>query len=98
MTIRPEQCPRFDTCSAAVCPLDERKAVHLSGDRVCYYLTASGKPGAEERFQDDPIFEACKAKLPVIAARHPEIRRRVEAAARTGFRGKNLIGKAADAA
>jgi hypothetical protein len=42
-------CPRYDRCSAPICPLDPawRKRTHLSEDRVCRWLTELAKPGGE---------------------------------------------------
>jgi hypothetical protein len=88
-----DRCPRFHTCNAAVCPLESTLAAHLPGDRVCYYLLASGKAGADERFQDDPVFADCRDRLPEVAYYYPEIRRAVDRAAQSGFRGGNLIDR-----
>lgn len=87
----PERCPRFHSCSAAICPLDATLAAHLPGEPVCFYLRASGKEGAAERFRDDPVFAACLARLPVITGRSPDIRRRVKLAAGSGFKGGHLV-------
>ncbi len=40
-------CPRFDHCSAPICPLDPdwRKRPHLKGERICAYITVYSKPG-----------------------------------------------------
>lgn len=42
-----EQCPKFDSCSAPICPLDpdwsERK--HIKDEPVCYYLREWAKHG-----------------------------------------------------
>ena len=94
----PEQCPRFHSCSAAICPLASTLAAHLPGEPVCFYLRASGKQGAAERFRDDPVFAACLARLPVITAKSPDIRRRVELAARSGFKGGHLVRSTAETA
>ena len=93
---KPEECSKFYTCSAPICPLDPKwpRAVHLGGERVCFYLLASGKEGAEERFRDDPIFAACRIALPLVVARHPVIGRVVERAAKSPFRKCNLPGRA----
>ena len=39
-------CPKFDGCSAPICPLDPEmeKRTHLEGERVCFYLTEFAKP------------------------------------------------------
>lgn len=46
-------CPRWESCSAPVCPLDPiwRQVPHLRGDRVCAYLTERAKPGGEARLR-----------------------------------------------
>ena len=50
-------CPKFDSCSAPVCPLDPAwQNIHqLKGERVCYYLTEYSKPAAR------PILEEALA-------------------------------------
>jgi len=39
-------CPRFDACSAPLCPLDRdlRKRSHLKNERICHYITLYSKP------------------------------------------------------
>jgi hypothetical protein len=90
--MQPTDCSRFYDCNAAVCPLDPRwrSAVHLSGEKVCYYLLNSGKVGSEERFKDDPVMAAVRVALPLVCEKRPVIARTVERAARTGFRKPNL--------
>jgi hypothetical protein len=46
-------CPRYDTCSAPICPLDPdwRRRSHLPGERVCVWLTELSKPCGEERIR-----------------------------------------------
>lgn len=52
MSTRPEDCPRYDRCSANVCPLDAdwHKRRHVRGDETCFFLTESAKPNAVENF------------------------------------------------
>src|SRR5262245_36518054 len=88
-TLQPAECPQ--TCNAPVCPLDPVPTVHLGGEPVCYYLRNSGKPGAGERFTEDPVFAACLARLPEISTQYPDIDRAVERAAKTGFLGGHLV-------
>ena len=40
-----EECKKFDSCSAPICPLDldYKIRVHLRGDRVCLYLREYAK-------------------------------------------------------
>ena len=53
MTARtPQDCPRYNRCSANVCPLDAdwRKRTHVRGDEVCLFLTESVKDNATGNF------------------------------------------------
>jgi hypothetical protein len=84
-----ERCPRFHACNASHCPLSG-EGLHLQGEKICYYLLNSGKAGADERFRDDPIFTECVSKRPQTVAKYPDIGRRVETAAKTGFKGLNI--------
>jgi hypothetical protein len=88
----PRQCPAFQTCNAAICPVDPlwRAAVHLPNEAVCRYLLAAGKEGAAERYRDDPTFAAVLAQGAEVRYRHRLIARKAEAAAGSGFRGRNL--------
>lgn len=89
---RPDECPKWNTCNASVCPLqfDWPKAVHLKGEWVCPYLLRSGKAGSAKRYANDPIFEACNEQLRMIGATYPDIARRIRLASKSGFRGANL--------
>ena len=81
--------------SLATVPPGSPPAVHLPGERVCPYLLATGKAGADRRFADDPVFHACLVQMPEVTARHPDIGRRVKRAARSGFVVDNLRHKKA---
>jgi hypothetical protein len=54
LALVPEDCKKFETCSAPVCPFDPlwRTAAHLPGERVCPYLLGSGKEGAAEWYRE----------------------------------------------
>jgi hypothetical protein len=42
----PNACPKFDSCSAPTCPLDNWKIHHhLKGEPVCFYLREAAKHG-----------------------------------------------------
>ena len=42
----PNVCPRFDHCSAPLCPLNDWKTHHhLKGEPVCFYLQETAKQG-----------------------------------------------------
>lgn len=93
--MKPSACPRFNACNAPVCPLDAGwpRTVHLAGEAVCYYLLATGKAGAGERFADDPVFAVARETVAAIGERFPVVGRTVERAARSGFRRSNLPGR-----
>jgi hypothetical protein len=90
--LKPESCPKYPSCSCPICPLAPRwpTAVHLHGEKVCPYLLATGKAGVEQHYAGDPVYEACRVQLPLIVAKYSNIRTRVAAAARQGFRSDNL--------
>jgi hypothetical protein len=46
-------CPRYDKCSAPICPLDPdwRLRSHLPGERVCAWSLELSKPGGERRLR-----------------------------------------------
>lgn len=50
---QPQDCPRYDRCSANVCAFDAdwRKRSHVRGDEVCFYLLEAVKPQAIENFE-----------------------------------------------
>src|SRR5262245_17101878 len=82
-----KDCPNFDSCNAAVCPLDPRwrSAVHLPGEKVCTYALASGKPGAAEHYADSVAFRHVLPVVQELCDRFPDIATRVKAAARQGI-------------
>ena len=92
LVLAPRDCPHFDKCSAAICPLDPawRRAVHLPGERVCQYLLARDKAEAAAFYAGDPVFAAVQAEAPAVLARHNDIRRAVARAARRGIHGRHL--------
>lgn len=62
-----ESCPKFSTCNAPVCPLNEkwRMTRHLPGEAVCLYLREAAKAGGEARARGtllpdlaDPVLSA----------------------------------------
>jgi len=64
-------CTKYDSCSAPVCPLDpEWKNIHhLKGERVCFYLTEYSKPAARPILQGLLTAEMYQ----VIVSQYPEI-------------------------
>ncbi len=91
-----QDCPRFNCCNAAICPLDSnwREVRHLPGEKVCFYLLASGKYRAQQRLVGDPVYRVVQQQAPSVCSIHAAIQRAVEAASRAGFRAANLPGNA----
>jgi hypothetical protein len=74
---------------------DWRKAVHLSGEKVCHYLLASGKAGAADHYRDDRTFASVLPMVGEVCDRHADIQRKVDKAARTGIKARHLSRAAA---
>ncbi len=88
--MNPQDCSRWQHCNASVCPLDPSDGCHLPGEAVCYYLRNSGKAGAGERFQDDPVFQEVRLGIGKVRERYPAIARVIDRAAKTPFQGEHL--------
>ncbi len=94
-------CPRFDRCSATVCPLDPqwRERIHRKADRTCAWLLEAAKPAGAATIRGAlPMGLAAQVlrTLPEIVSRHGSIRRRLETAATSGSKyraGAALIGR-----
>ena len=70
-------CPRFDRCNAALCPLDTgwRNRMHARGDSVCLYAQEAMKPTAAEVLpgpQGEEIRAACAVFLAELEKIHAE--------------------------
>jgi len=54
-----EECPKFNKCSAPVCPLytSINKQEHLENERTCYYLLEAQKMGSEANFDQSGLGE-----------------------------------------
>jgi len=84
-------CPRFDGCSAPLCPLDPgwRERVHLQGERVCYFLREAVKDGAAARYKataNAEIFAAASRMLSQPEKLGAYVRQRLRDAGQTGSR------------
>ena len=85
------RCPRFDSCSASICPLDPQwpRAQHLQSERVCGLLTEVGKVGGRVRVASiltTEQFAILVREWPKVEARWSDIRIRLRASAKTGSR------------
>jgi len=61
-------CPKYDSCSAPVCPLDPnyQKSVHLPGERVCLYLREAVKPGGKAILRESCREDIAEGVLRVV--------------------------------
>jgi hypothetical protein len=105
-TDRPmRDCPRWDTCSVPLCPLDAdwRKRAVVSGEAVCPYLRELGKAGdALARFEGryDQFVVAAAARLhdglrQEAHPRYVDVLRRIEESAATPTMIEQEAGRAA---
>jgi len=84
-------CPKFDRCSAPICPLDPdwRLRVYRKGEPICFYLLEYVKPDANAQFQGSigvQIYEEIQASIDGISNRYAPLRTALERAKRTGSR------------
>ena len=89
--MRPENCPRWETCSANICPLDPDWPLrtHLDGERVCLYLTELAKPGGKANLRGvlaPELVEAIATLAPAISASWHRIEYACKRASATGSR------------
>ena len=75
-------CPKFEGCSAPICPLDKHweQRSHLDGERVCCYLTEYSKEAARPILEGGLAVEHYKAiaeQHPKIIASHPLIKKQL---------------------
>ncbi len=90
-TLKMYHCPRFDRCSAPICPVDPdwKLRVYRKGEPICFYLLEYVKPDAEAQFQGSigvQIYAAIKKHLDAISHRYAPLSRALERAKRTGSR------------
>ena len=66
-----EDCPKFDHCSAPLCPLDDerQKRKHLRGERLCIYVLEYAK----EPFRDNLRGSISEEHWKAVAEAFPDI-------------------------
>jgi hypothetical protein len=87
--MRINDCPKFSTCSAPLCPLDKTAGSHLNGDPVCFYLREIVKEGGRARLTrslPEGMANQIAEALPSIMFRYGHIKRRLDRAAKSGSR------------
>ncbi len=82
----PETCPKYDKCSANICPLDRdwKQRTHLKGEPVCFYLREYVKSGGKARLRGyipREMVNRIAVALPEIKARYADIKRRLNRSA-----------------
>jgi hypothetical protein len=88
---RPQDCARWNYCSAPICPLDSdwRLRRHLQGEPTCGLLLELAKPDGEATVRGGAPREVAEAAITLaepIKAAHGHIRRACERASRSGSR------------
>ncbi len=83
----PDNCPRFDSCNANICPLDSGWPLrsHLRDEPACAYLRAAVKPGGQAHLlgvTSREIAILVLRELPKIIARYSHLRRSLKRAAK----------------
>lgn len=93
--LTPTDCPKFNRCDAPICPLDPRwrSAVHRWGEKVCFFLLASRKAGAQEHYADSPTFRAVLPLVGEIRYRHPDIHQKIARAATQPIKEPPVAGR-----
>ena len=86
-----ESCPKYKSCSAPICPLDPnwRKARHLKGERICFYLCEAQKVDAEAIFRGRGfryLYQLMVEATPDMSIRWSTIKKALVKAAKTGSR------------
>jgi hypothetical protein len=95
-TLGPRACPRYERCSAPICPLDPdwQQRKHLENEQVCGLLLELAKVGGEATLQSCLPKEVTQAAT-TLAARihdaHGPVRRACEKASKSGSRLKNWL-------
>jgi len=95
------ECPKFNSCSAPVCPLANINVTHLAGEPVCFYsreYVKNGGRGLLFRYIPREMVNLIADSLPEIKSRHADIKRRLDRASKSGSKletFKNSRGQAA---
>lgn len=85
------ECPRFEYCRAAICPIDTdwKKRRMLKDDCVCHYLTEVTKDGAFDRYihrPDADLYLKASEEIAAMRDAFPVLDKRLEKSSRLGSR------------
>ena len=83
-------CPKFESCSAPICPLDQdwQLRKYLDGERVCYYLSEYAKPTRANLSKaiDTLFYQGIAEAYPEIHTRYGLLKKRLDRSALTPSR------------
>jgi hypothetical protein len=87
--LTPETCPKFNKCSANICPLDPdwRLRSHIQGEPICFYLREYVKEGGIARIRGyipEEMFKKIELGVPEIKSQYVDISARLERSALSG--------------
>jgi len=90
----PSDCPKFNKCSAPICPLDQdwERREHLRGEPICLWLREWAKPTGKAilgRAVGEHLAQRIGETAPLISARHSDIRDSLRQAAKYGSKVAN---------
>jgi len=87
------RCPRFDSCSAPVCPLGNLSVGHGRGEPICPFLKEAVKPGGTavlHRYLPEDLARAIQEAAPKVIALYGDIARRLRRASTQGSRMEQI--------
>jgi hypothetical protein len=74
-TITSDDCPKFISCSAPICPLDPKSIgnPYINGERICFYMSEYSKPHSDIHSQGYIGMVLGGKQYKVIASAYPVI-------------------------
>jgi len=96
--VNPRNCPRWDRCSAPLCPLhsDWRRTKMLPNEPVCLYLRELAKPGGRDtldRFPPREMVDRITEVTPAMIATAGPLRRALRRASLSGSNLQNFLNR-----
>ena len=94
--IEPSRCPRYESCSAPLCPLDARweSRHYVRGEPICGLVLETAKPNGvaivRHVLGDDDAAAAVVGATSTMAARYSFVRQRLCRAAAQGSKVANV--------
>ena len=89
-TITSQDCPKFSSCCAPICPLDHKSIgkTYINGERICFYLSEYSKPHSRihsEAYIRGALggkqYKAIASAYPVIVSLYSAIKYRLKISA-----------------